>query len=210
MLAERRCSECSKSLAGLASSARTCGENCRKKRQRRRAKLNHETQVEAEATIGQIVRNEAPDVVTRVLHQELEPIVREALDENVLRAISQMVGLTPRAVQVLAEQLESPDPVLAERAAITVMKYTVGHPALVKPAGTTSPPFTVQFELPRPAEQTSRSDQEELITDAVEADATRVCDVCGQEKPDDQFEADSNRCSSCFREYRERLLHSIE
>jgi hypothetical protein len=197
----RTCSECGCSLEGRSPQTRTCSNACRKRRSARHAAIN-KRRVEEEGSpaavqeIRKIVRNEAPDVITRVLGSELVPVVREALTEDVMRAINQMVGLTPLAVAALANDLESEDALIRQRAYTLLIKYTAGHPALVRPADTNPQgQLVVNFNLPRPDDAGSE-------TEAVPADAEQVesrnCDLCGEELPETEFVAGSERCRSCF------------
>jgi len=206
MPAERLCTECGGPLIGKATSAYTCSDSCRKKRQRRRAAKNAEAK-QRDATVSQIVRSEVRDVATDVLKAELAPVVREALDDDVLRAVRGMVALTPRAVQVLGEQLDSEDQVLAGRAASLVVKYTVGHPALVRPQDEAAQPMQVIFQLPRADEPSAPP---ALEAEAEEDDGPRRCDTCHQDKPGDAFEGGSDRCTECFERDRARILHSFQ
>lgn len=150
-----------------------------------------------------LVRAGGQDAVQEVLKQELAPLVRESIDEDVIAAISKMVGLTTRAVEVLAADLDSEDKVMRQRAAALVVKYTVGHPALVKSSDETHTPLEIHFNLPRP--------DGTVETPLVDAEGepleeTQVCDTCKLEKPLAEFVAGSDRCEQCFREARQRIL----
>lgn len=203
-MADRVCSECGKSLAGRPVQAKTCCDNCRSARSRRtRRTAKAQEQFEEEQGSGAdevraIVRREATGIVSRVFKEQLEPIVREAIDEDVMRAIAAMVGLTPRAVELLGEDLESEDSTVRQRAYTLVTKYTVGHPALVKSDEESKGPLTVNFNLPRP-------DIEPTILD-VEDEPARACDMCNSEKPESEFAAGSSRCQECFDEWRTKVL----
>lgn len=145
--------------------------------------------------VAAIVRREAPDVVTRIMKDELRPIVREAINEDVLRAIEGMVGLTPAAVAALQEDLASEDSTIRQRAYSLVIKYTVGHPALVKDDITKAQEFNVTFNLPRP-------DQEALEASAQDDGELRECDMCHETKAwPEEFAAGSTRCTSCHEDF---------
>lgn len=201
MAAERVCSECGKSLAGRAPSAKTCSEHCRTARSRRRRKEVGQA-VTTELT-GQHSFADGASTVSRAISQELVPIVREAITEEVMHAISNLVALTPAAVAALEADLESEDPVIRQRAATLVVKYTIGHPAIVKPVEEAQQPFQVVFSLPRPDVACDPSPTEAVVEDIEE---TRVCDVCGELKVASEFVAGSDRCKSCFAEIRARVL----
>lgn len=203
----RTCSECGSSLAGMSVRAITCSGACRLRRSRRIRRSNREVREFAEKhnsaaqEISAIVRREAPDVITRVMKTELAPIVREALTEDVLRSINQLVGLTPRAVQALSEDLDSPDTTLRQRAYTLLVKYTIGHPALVKADATEAGgQMVVNFNLPRPEEQPAPVDAEEPVEEELAA-----CDMCGAEKPLSEFVAGSTRCTECFETWRQKI-----
>lgn len=142
------------------------------------------------------VRGEVKDAAHKVIEDELRPVVRETITEDTLRAIRDLVGLTPMAVAAIADDLASPDAVLRQKAYALLMKYTVGHGAIVTPAEQDkSQPLVVNFELPRPRDAESSGEP------AVEAEVvgeSRECDTCHQMKPDDQFIAGSDRCEDCF------------
>lgn len=164
-----------------------------------------EERAEDYATVSALVARRAPDVAHKVMTQELVPVVREAIDANVVAAINELVGLTPKAVAKLEAQLDSPDPVMSQRAAALIVKYTIGHPALVKPPQDKPAGLTVNIGLPRP--------EHEAVVDGDAEDAPaelRTCEVCGTEKPVDEFESGSFQCSECFNFWREKTLHDLE
>lgn len=193
-------------MLGKSVQARTCSEKCRSTRSRRIKRTNRNVEAFAEANnagaqeIAAIVRREAPDVITKVMKDELRPIVREALTEDVLRAVEQMLGLTPRAVELLAADLESEDSTVRQRAYTLVTKYTIGHPALLKADdGAGAGQITVNFALPRPDDVPDE-------TSPHEADVVRTCDSCSEDKPESEFVAGSDRCRTCFEEQKAEVL----
>ena len=131
----------------------------------------------------------------RVAEEELRPVVREAITEDVLRGIQRLIQLTPDVVAKLEEDLHSDDATVRQRAYTLITKYTLGHPALVRPEDEEGgKELTVHFAMPRPEEP------EPIDAPAVELEAgpTTVCDMCGDEKPDEEFVAGSSRCRSCY------------
>lgn len=146
-------------------------------------------------------------VIERVLQQELEPVVRAAIDDEVLRAVDKLVKLTPRAIQALEDDLDSEDKVLRQRAATTLVKYTIGHPALLKPEDSKHEQLIVNFNLPRPDDQPD-ADQDVVPLD--EVDEARVCDICEEEKPASEFVAGSDRCRTCFEQWKSDVLRTLE
>lgn len=204
----RTCAECGKPLGSRSVRAKTCSNACRLRRSRRirRTRTDFE-QLESQgvgaAEISAIVRRESPDVITRVMKEELAPIVREALTEDVLRAVQQMLGLTPRAVELLQLDLESPDATIRQRAYTLVTKYTIGHPALLKADDADgSKQIVVNFGLPRP-DDVSSPGTEDTPAEAVEL---QVCDMCNEEKSAGEFVAGSTRCQDCFAKWRTAIM----
>lgn len=203
----RTCSECSEPLSSRSVTSKTCSNACRLKRSRRlrRTKREHEEFAEnypgaGSQEVAAIVRRESYDAVMRVTQSEITPIVREALTEDVLRAVQSMIGLTPRAVELLGEDLKSEDATIRQRAYTLLIKYTAGHPALLAPKDSDhGAQLVVQFGLPRP-------DAADLIPEAPEADLVQTCDTCNQDKPVSEFETGSLRCQTCFAEWRDKVL----
>lgn len=156
------------------------------------------------------VRREAPDSIHAVMKEELRPIIREALTEDTLRAIQALVNLTPRAVELIGQDLESDDALVRQKAYTLLLKYTAGHPAVVKPEeGPAGNQINVSFELPRP-EQTV-----DMTADDVDVIDLKQCDMCHADKPVTEFVANSNRCQECMdrwkntvtEEFNARLAH---
>lgn len=213
----RACSECGYTLAGRPAQTKTCSDKCRSTRSRRVRRANREMEEFADANnagaevIAQIVRNEAPDLVTKVMKEQLTPIVREALTEDTLRAINDMVGLTPRAVAAMSEDLDSEDPTIRQRAYTLLIKYTVGHPAIVKPQEQDpNQVLEVHFNLPRPdATVTFDTDAEDAIPELM------TCDVCGESKPREAMAAvtsepdGTGRCMACHEARKAAVLEQL-
>lgn len=204
----RTCSECSSSLSGSRPGTKTCSNKCRLARSRRlrRSKREEEEFVErnpeAAQQIAQMVRRESPDYVKNVIQNELQPIVRDALTEDTLRAIKSLIGLTPRIVELITMDLESEDPVVRQKAYTLVAKYTVGHPAMVSADQTgMQGQMIVQFGLPRP----------DAIPELVEAEVEefKTCDMCGEDKLASEFVAGSDRCQACFDNWRATVMQQF-
>lgn len=202
----RTCSECSNLLSGSRPGTKTCSPSCRQKRSRRIKRIKREEQEfqksnpEAAQLISDMLHRERPDYVKNVIQKELQPIVRDALTEDTLRAIQSLIGLTPRIVELISQDLEHDDPVVRQKAYSLIMKYTVGHPAMVKAddaAGAGQ--LIVNFGLPRP-------DSQALDQPALEAEELKTCDMCGEDKPESAMVAGSSRCQSCFDNWRETVM----
>lgn len=130
------------------------------------------------------------------MQKELQPVVREAITDDVLKALQQMVSLAPVAVAALAADLQSEDPTRRAKATDLWFRYTVGQKNIVSPeqeaAGSR---MVVNFEMPRPSDPQSGHEPEEGVI--AEAEELRVCDVCRHEKPASAFVAASTRCQEC-------------
>lgn len=147
-----------------------------------------------------------PDIAHRVIEEEIRPVVRESITADTLAAIAQMVGLTNEAVRCIAEDLQSEDAVVRQRAYTLIMKYTVGHQAIVRPPEEEKGgDITVNFELPRPElNSESISDNEEI-----EAVEIKTCDACGENKPAVDFVANSTRCTNCYETQQNRVAELL-
>jgi hypothetical protein len=201
--APRKCSECPTPLTYPDGThkppiTRTCSKRCRAKRARRikrataegRAKSPYALELQELATAAQ---DSAKDVAHELLKDELRPIIREAMTEEVLRGIQTMVEITPEAIAVLKEQLTSKDATIAQRAATLMLKYTMGNPSVAPPPTQAAPsPLTVQFNIPRPGDAIAASS--EVSTEAT----LRECTDCSTHKPEDDFVGASPRCQECF------------
>lgn len=195
-------------LSSRSVTSKTCTEACRKKRSRRLKRERDEREGfeakypgDGNRAIGEIVRHEAYNAIAKATRAEIQPIVREALTEDVLQAVHAMIGLTPRAVELMAEDLESEDAVVRQRAYTLVAKYTIGHPALLAPKDTEAEgQIVVNFNLPRP-----EAIEGEVLLD----EAPRICDTCNEEKPAGDFESGSARCSACFEEWKRRVVEQF-
>lgn len=146
--------------------------------------------------MGEVVRERTKDVAHDVLERTLQPVVREAITEETFQAIADLVKLTPDAVRALKEDLLSEDQGIRHRAAALVVKYTIGHPAIVKADEDPAPPIVhVEFGVPRPP----AADVEATAT-ALPAPGSRTCDRCMGTKPEEEFVQDSTRCRACWEE----------
>lgn len=198
MALSRVCSECPNLLTERQKY--TCGDTCRGRRSRRlkrtRAAAGEKRALpEHQSAVAEAVRWEAADIAHTVLQEELRPIVREAITADVLRSINSMVALAPAVVMRLAEDLDSPDSKIRQKAYDLWLRYTVGHQAIVRPAeGDDSKNLTVNFNLPRPDGSTIGDVIEDDPSEALEL---RTCNLCSEEKPAEQFVAASDRCEDC-------------
>lgn len=147
------------------------------------------------------VRDEVNDAIGDAVSEELKPVVREAITEDVLRAVQELVGLTPTVVAAIREDLASDDATIRQRAYSLVAKYTIGHPAIVRPEDDGGgQQLVVNLGLPRPEPEvrTTRIEPEVLDVPEDAAIETKECDKCRADKPVEQFVAGSDRCRECF------------
>lgn len=210
-MAERRCSECTRSLEDRAPTAKTCSTKCRKARSERMKKTNDLAEAH-DAEITPVTRRRAIRAAHEATVQELRPIIREALTEEALGGIKDLLGLMPAAVATLIGDLASDDAVLRQRAAALVVKYTMGNPALVQHEDTAGGgQIVVNFALPRPGEpvdQVGSTPNDEGAWDG-EGDELRSCSSCGTDKPVSEFVEESDRCKVCHEELRAKVLGRV-
>lgn len=196
------CSECSNVFWSNRSDTKTDTPKCRAARSRR---LKRAAQAGGaagalaphEREVNDIVRERLPDVGHELLKEELQPVVRESITEDTLRAIQRMVALTPAAVEALEDDLANGTPDRRQRAAKMVLQYTVGHPAVVRPDDADpNQQLVVNFSLPRPGSEPADAD----VVHEGEAEEVRRCVVCNDDKPLSAFVANSDRCTACHDE----------
>lgn len=219
---KRTCTECGEVFPTSRPDSKTCGSSCRAKRSRRLRNLSRQRTEPAsdahrnlphQAAIASAVRD-APDIAHEMLQQELAPIIREALTDEVLQSIHKLVGLTPAAVAQLGEDLHNENANIRQKAYSLLLRYTVGHPALIHPVeDESSKQLIVNFAMPRPAAEPAFQGMMGQPTEAEIPDVelvaddedTRECDVCDGSFPVSQFIANSNRCSSCFQRLQDNV-----
>ncbi len=136
------------------------------------------------------VNRQAPDILHEMLKAEMQPIVREAITETVMRGIDALVSLTPRLAELIARDLESSDPNISQKAQSLLARYTLGNASVAPaPAAAVPQPMQVQFLMPRPGDTPA-----EITAPAVEL---RTCVECEAEKPAAEFVGASPRCQVC-------------
>ena len=211
----RRCLICGKSLAGKSPKALTCGPAHQKALSRRREREREKDRASAGRgadsidELTSLVNAKTQDAVRAAFVEELRPVIREAIDQDAVRAIQGMVGLAPAAILVLQQDLASTDPILRSKAAALVVKYTMGNALVTPPRADQGEKLVIINQLPRPEAVA----QDELLPGEanIEAEATelRRCDTCRLDKPVDQFPADGPRCAQCLFERKERVITAI-
>lgn len=200
------CSECPNRLVDSVGRAKpagtkTCSKACRQARARRLKRVKIEAGQMSNYTpehqqVAAAVRGEAKDAAHEVLKEELRPLVREAMTEDVLGAISSLIKLTPAAIVKLEEQMASDDEVISQRAVTLLLKYTMGNPSVAPTPTVQAPaPMTVTFNVPRPGDDLTAPVVEVQADDVEEL---RECTDCHESKTAAEFVGASPRCQECF------------
>lgn len=193
----RKCSECANEVTGKRL---TCSPKCRSARSRRMRRTSQHSD------IADAVYQRKTDVTREIVKEELRPVVRAAITEEVLRSIQDLVGLAPRVVELLAQDLESSDPSVRQKAYSLIAKYTLGHTAIVTPEDQGTGQLVVNFNMPRPDGEEPEYDVNAEATEIVEQE----CAFCNETKPLSEFVAGSERCRDCHNRLKleaEKLLH---
>lgn len=175
----------------------TCSKRCRQRRSERlkRQRSNNGKKTPYPPELQDLhaeAQRDAKALLPQVMRDELRPIVREALTEDVMRGIGDMVTLVPEAIEALQRQLQSDDDQVSNRAATLILRYTLGHSSIAPPPQTpASGGMTVVFNVPQ-----SGSDPDAAPVEA-EATEEKVCMECSKHKPAADFYAGSDRCNEC-------------
>lgn len=165
---------------------------------------------EHQAAVNDVIQGRVPDVANGLIKEEMRPIVREAITDDVLGAIKTMVNLAPQAVAALALDMKDPKPAVRQKAYTLWFQYTVGQQGLHSPdKDGKSGDMTIVFDMPRP-----NTNGTSLAIDGPPLEAARVCENCGVEKPESDFIESSDRCKECQAtltdQIRQRLGEGIE
>lgn len=177
----------------------------RKRRQRDRERAEHGDKARRNQDIAAIIGKGRDDIIHEVMAEELRPVVREAIDQDAIRAIRGMVGLAPAAILVLAEGLESDDEVVRQRSAALIAKYTLGNPMVTPPRDDGSSGLVIINQLPRPGD----APVEELPPIEATAEELRRCDSCNLDKPLSEFPGDGPRCAQCLAEKKAQVIDAF-
>lgn len=147
------------------------------------------------------------EVTQNVIAEEVRPVIREELTEDVLRAIKRMVGLTPQVVDAIEKDLASDNEFLRQHAYQTLLKYTVGSRALLPDLAEENLPMTViinGIERPQVGAFAAGTGHTLAIEGTATEDAPlgKLCDACGNYKDPREFIAESDRCVTCYERIR--------
>ena len=119
----RHCTECDEPVSGRAL---TCSATCRKRRS-----VRIRTARTAGRPLDTIAGDDAERAAQEILRDELKPVIREALTEDVLSGIRTLVQHLPKATTRLVEDLDSTDELVRQRAYMELLKRTVGNQNIV-------------------------------------------------------------------------------
>lgn len=203
----RVCLNCGRALAGRDVRRKTCSDRCRKAIQRARGAQRVTSLPDAELT-GDAIHNErgARSPLRQVISEELRPIVREAIDEEVIKAIGALVRLSPGAIAALEDDLDSDDPLIRQRAYSLVLKFALDN-AHITPPRADKPHLQVDVNLPRP--DTTPAPPLDDASRALEPAPGRICVGCREPRAASDFQADAPMCSRCLEQRRERVLAAL-
>lgn len=209
----RTCTECGDQLSTRNPNAKTCSEKCRAERSRRLKRQNEARKPPSKkprAIFSDSFVESAQDMVEdqakEVIRKELQPVVREALTEEVLRGIHDLVKLSPKVVKVLESHLDSPDPNEQYKAASLIAKYTIGNTAVNGAGEDEVKPMTLNINVPRPASVENLDDRE---THTAEGEELRECENCKELKTFDQFIGDTDRCKECHKKLQDLVIKKL-
>lgn len=206
----RVCLNCGRALRGRDVRRKTCSDRCRKAIQRARGAQRVTSLPDAELTGDAVHNDRGPrSPLRQVIAEELRPIVREAIDEEVIKAIGALVRLSPGAIVALSEDLDSDDPQIRQRAYSLVLKFALDNPHVTPPRAD-KPHLQVDVNLPRPGPPPDRAI--ELLKEddpPHDLEHQRVCVGCREPRRTSDFQADAPMCTRCLTQRRERVLGAL-
>lgn len=144
----------------------------------------------------------AESIALEEIREVVGPVARELLTDKVLRELSALTDLLPMAVAELTRELTPPeegeedtiDPELRHKAALQVMKMTIGNSSIAPPSLEAAP-------LPLQVIIGSAMESQIEVRPGADADSTaepeRECLECHQFKTKSEFVGESNRCILC-------------
>lgn len=208
----RACEICGKDISHRGKAAKTCSDECRqvkhklnKQAQKRRARAREAARRTEITATAEEVAGLADTVAADVLREELRAAInREALTDDVMHDIAQMMRFAPAAIGAAARLMTSTDPDVALKAATLVLKYTMGNPAVApKPEDPGQAPMQVYFNVPAAGDTTSRLPDQPALEAEVEEE--RTCGDCHKTKGASEFVGGSDRCQDCFTKMQEEV-----
>lgn len=190
----RKCTEC----PTLVTPPRvTCSTRCRSARSRR---IRDRRLSSDEARFD---HTETTRLAQDILRDELVPVVREAITEEVLEGIQNLIGHIPDAINAAAADLESTDDQTRQKAYTLILKHGLGPNLVPSINDERQQELNVYFGIPRPPAtatqpQDNAAETSESATLRAETIEGRECDTCHVTKPADEFVGSSDRCQECF------------
>jgi hypothetical protein len=216
-----KCEICHKPLTG--KQRRVCSKECR-------AKLITGAAADRRALARQVAEHEVTQAVQTEVAEQVAPIVREALTEDILVQIQRFVHLIPAALDAVEKNLADEDADVRQKAATTLLRYTMGNPSVAPPSLEQTPaPLQIVFPIPRansigpargggiqpllsatPASAMPAAGMPVLDVDPAQDDidtcTKRTCMECSLDKCEDEFVGSSFRCKDCDRQLQERVM----
>jgi hypothetical protein len=191
------CTECDRPVqrAGAA-----CSATCRSRRKRRR-----DSEAASGRSTSKLVTDDAERAAREALRKHIEPVVKEAITDELVQRIHDMIGGVPDAIDAVLEDI-SPQPDdegnltdaqldRRQRAYTQLLKLTAGNSNLVPDINADKQrDLTVIFGG---AMARTGGDSD---TDAPGVIESKECDACHTAKPLSEFVGSSDRCKVCFKE----------
>lgn len=201
------CTECDRPVNRPGAA---CSATCRSRRKRRR---------DAEAASGRevtkLVTDEAERAASELLRENLKPVVKEAITEDLVSRIHEMIGAMPEAIEALIEDInpepDGPDGELTDdqldrrqRAYTQLFKLTAANKNLVPDINADKQrDLTVIFGGALARSEIAKERLGEEVSGVIES---KTCDACGVAKSLEDFVGTSDRCQQCFDEMREAAV----
>jgi hypothetical protein len=209
------CEICGNPLTG--KQRRACSQKCRDALRTRAAADRKNLERE-------VAEHEVTKAVQAEVAAQVGAVTQEVMTEQVLQHIRRFVHLVPQALDAIEKNLGSDDPDVRQKAATTLLRYTLGNPSVAPPSlEQEKPPIKIEFGIPRadtvgPAKgggirplldssdlpdltidgvEATSIDAESLDLDDVETCEKRICMECNNEKCVDEFVGNSFRCKDC-------------
>lgn len=196
-MAQRPCAACGK-LLPEGTRRKTCNAKCRKRLQRMHNQETGWPEAQKEAA-RQARAVDAVELAKEVFRQELTPIVREQITEEVVQSIAALMKLTPALVESLANDLFSNDANTRTRAQAIVAKYTLGQ------ADSTSKTPKLVVNLGNMPDPSQDGGMKAIPVQDVDHREVRICERCEEEKDIKEFDGAAPRCRLCQEEIRQGM-----
>lgn len=210
-----KCEICGKPLIG--KQRRACSDKCRNQ-------LRSVAGAEVKKRATEIAETQALTAVQTEMQKQVGKITQEALRGEVEKQLQGFVFLIPTALAALKNNLEHGDIDQKQKAATTLLRYTLGNPSVAPPSLEVAPePMQIVFAVPRsdtlgpapgggvrpitdaPLIEAPIIDVESTALDSIDTCTRLQCMECGLEKCVDEFVGASRRCKDCDRKLKDRV-----